>query len=112
MNKIKKSIIELISPYMYENNWLFALYNEFNKSEFEYNSETYYIDDFDICYDITAVLKYIWNRWKLKLSCMTFDVFDLQDNLLWEIKINKPLHLYTEEEEKQLLNLLIKLKYE
>jgi len=41
---------------------------------------------------------------------MTFDVCDLQDNLLWEIKINKPLHLYTEQEDKQLLELLLKLK--
>jgi len=137
MNETRKEIIELIEFYMDKTfcQWLYYIYKwdlkiiwetwlyRWPNEEIDWQIVTYHwlwmkteedmIEWWEKIlwhYDITAVLKYIWNRWKLKLSSMTFDVCDLQDNLLWEIKINKPLHLYTEQEDKQLLELLLKLK--
>jgi hypothetical protein len=40
---------------------------------------------------------------------MYFIIRDFQENRFW-IFPNKPLHLYTEQEEKELLDLLLKLK--
>lgn len=56
-------------------------------------------------YDITAVLKYINSKW------YTIDNDVYSDNLVFYIDDyywvpNKPLHLYTEEEDKNLLDLL------
>jgi len=68
-------------------------------------------------YDITAVLKYIENIvWSsnLKIKWITQKEIIMQDtrkglyiNIIFP---NKPLHLYTEQEEKELLDLLTKLK--
>lgn len=76
-----------------------------------------YFAEWQVESDITAVLKY----WKNK----RFD--DLRHTQIWDSEIqigyikentfitelcilNKPLHLYTEEEEKELLELLLTIK--
>ncbi len=75
------------------------------------------IDDIIWHYDITAVLKYIETYedfytefdWPAnRIEPFKFIITDLQDNIIWEMP-NKPLHLYTEQEEKELLELLLKL---
>lgn len=61
-------------------------------------------------YDITAVLKYISKtEYFIEYCWRCFIVRDYTEEYIWEI-LNKPLHLYTEQEEIQLLNLLNKLK--
>ncbi len=62
-------------------------------------------------YDITAVLKYF------KLKHWLSDLFIMKHSIIfldkWKAYFdipNKPLHLYTEEEEKRLLDLLINIK--
>ena len=77
-----------------------------------------YIDKIIWHYDITAVLKYIENNRIEKSWYDRYDYFTYTKYLIqfwkreeWFDAIpNKPLHLYTEEEDKQLLDLLIKLK--
>jgi len=62
-------------------------------------------------YDITAVLKYFWKYWK-NINTNWDDtkfIIKTMNAVYWRIP-NKPLHLYTEQEEIQLLNLLNKLK--
>jgi hypothetical protein len=66
-------------------------------------------------YDITAVLKYIWNHnWNFQQTYKDDFIWMTWRNLemsISDISIpNKPLHLYTEQEEANLLNLLLKLK--
>lgn len=64
-------------------------------------------------YDITAVLKYINNSddWLIKSYIDNFEIsFDIIDKWLYFKIPNKPLHLYTEQEEKYLLDLLLNLK--
>ena len=68
-------------------------------------------------YDITAVLKYIeatiWEdnivyQLSIKKWLITINSnLNSSNDFIWEIP-NKPLHLYTEKEEKELLNLLLK----
>ena len=63
-------------------------------------------------YDITAVLKYLL---KTKLRKTYYDNRYYYFNFNWDNSIdifipNKPLHLYTEEEKQNLLDLLLKLK--
>jgi len=68
--------------------------------------------------DITAVLKYIQDKWcdyQNWIYKTTIRICSI-DNRDWEIMVdyweipNKPLHLYNETEEKDLLDLLLKLK--
>lgn len=131
MNETRKQIIELIWDYMDKTKTKWCLYSDNSKWFLwvaEQISEHLCIDDIwmtynlDIVsgsktlwhYDITAVLKYIWdNHWECS-SC-DFWLKDLQfvsihnkNRLLFTLP-NKPLHLYTEQEEKQLLELLQKL---
>lgn len=69
-------------------------------------------------YDITAVLKYIHSRWYYwsycSKNCIEFadkSCVDDQEDWTTEFWIkNKPLHLYTEQENKDLLDLLKKIK--
>ena len=70
-------------------------------------------------YDITAVLKYIESKtivssfylWSITFSFTLWEKMSPWDLLCWDKVIpNKPLHLYTEQEEKDLLDLLLKLK--
>lgn len=69
-------------------------------------------------YDITAVLKYIEKHWwfhfewrdNTKIICFGQWNENIQDyDIIWDIEY-KPLHLYTEQEEESLLELLKKLK--
>lgn len=63
-------------------------------------------------YDITAVLKYIdsfKNYYILFVSSNYIKILWYWDEYIGKI-LNKPLHLYTEQEEKDLLELLLKLK--
>jgi hypothetical protein len=61
-------------------------------------------------YDITAVLKFIKSCWYTSLSWyIDMDIIQFLYIFLTEIP-NKPLHLYTEKEDEELLDLLIKLK--
>ena len=64
--------------------------------------------------DITAVLKYIEDTtyWNIKYSWDNIEVFNADCEFwtyVWTLFL-KPLHLYTEEEEKDLLEHLEKLK--
>lgn len=88
------------------------------------NFETIYIDDFKNKeeeykiiwhYDITSVLKYIaiekWIRYTEHWDDHIYFYDEISDISIGKIAFkihSKPLHLYTEEEEKELLNLLIK----
>lgn len=60
-------------------------------------------------YDITAILKYINS--KIEWINLSYDWSEIwTDYELWRSAIpNKPLHLYTDEEDKNLLELLQKL---
>jgi hypothetical protein len=66
-------------------------------------------------YDITAVLKYIQSiKWRtLKIRFLGyFEIYDIYpdgERLMWYIN-NIPLRLYTKQKEKELLELLLKLK--
>lgn len=81
------------------------------------NKETFYLDIDKIIwhYDITAVdsfIIWIWEELTYRVIIawtQSKAVLDKNDNFIWNYP-NKPLHLYTEEEDKQLLDLLIKLK--
>ena len=68
-------------------------------------------------YDITAVLKYIsdkvWNRNIRYMWITQYEILlqDTRQEMYINIWLrNKPLHLYTEQEDKALLELLTKLK--
>lgn len=122
----RKAIIELILDYMDKtlSEWC-LLKNEkfwFAKIEF-WNKETslewkmialitWKIDWITIWhYDITVVFSFIDKQW-FYISHnwrWEFRIYDWENNTKWFIK-NKPLHLYTEEEDKQLLDLLLKIK--
>lgn len=71
-------------------------------------------------YDITAVLKYIENNedfytdfdWPAnRVENFKFIITDVQDNIIWTFP-SKPLNLYTEREQKDLLELLEKLQWQ
>ena len=139
MTDTRKQIIELIEPYMdktEQHNFLFRD-KEWNIREMNqymfiawdgvYIERAWYNEPRLFCnikeiiwhYDITAVLKYIdnicWDKWGFHFEnagCIT----------IWKNKIEwtydaevmekiplKPLHLYTEQEDKNLLELLKKL---
>lgn len=126
MNETRKKINELIEPYMDKSLdfWCLILWlspNIFDiimwQSETDYKTELWFLDvklnkwDYKIIwhYDITAVLKYIYNHWYEE-----WETFIWKNNFhfidLWNVRIpNKPLHLYTEEQEKSLLQILLKL---
>ena len=127
MTETIKSIIELIEPYMDKtlSEWCLYKFEDeiYSMSKWEALNSSAFLEsqeawDTNILwhYDITAVLKYI----KKKTIIRIFDVWDNYYsfeliNKIWE-KIwgfcipNKPFHLYTDEEDKQLLDLLIKHK--
>lgn len=141
MNETRKQIIELIGSYMdkvltwwcllernneiiqivYET-WIkntpyfcILLWEETNQSpQLSFNPRDY--PDVKIIwhYDITAVLKYLYEKWIYdEIISEMFIRFQTMKNINWWDTIfipNKPLHLYSEQEEKQLLDLLIKLK--
>lgn len=135
ITETRKAIIELIVPYMNKEVEFWCLLQIVND---------YWIDIQQYCYelwlknflttswlelensniykiiwhyDITAVLKYILDKWydidTLKLHMLKWDFSIWEKWKYWRKKgrlPNKPLYLYTEEEDKQLLDLLLKLK--
>ena len=124
ITETRKAIIELIEPFM-EKDWAKWCLWQFEDQDFmemnwmedsQFISDTLNWTDTKIIwyYDITAVLKYInseyYNYWNsasyltnyIKISC-------IRNNIIEYIP-NKPLHLYSEQEEKDLLNLLTTLK--
>lgn len=134
MNKTRKAIIEIIEPYMdkqiytwillRDTDWkivtfLRAWYVYKNYNFVEINDRS---DNLEIIwhYDITAVLKYIKSfKW---IMCYVFDesFWEWQVFQIWKLADvnqefwyyyipNKPLSLYSETEEKDLLELLKQL---
>jgi len=96
----------LINTYIRYNKWYFSMIEEWKWG-------TDWFDKIIWHYDITAVLKY------LNDYCMyfTFDIIN-DDILIWDKRNeatiiwdipNKPLHLYTTEEQNNLIDLLKKL---
>jgi len=94
MNETRKKIIELIEPYFAE--W-------------------------QTDYDITAVIKYVKDKWwfisaNYKPCLAELDIIYIEIwKWIWEYQIKwyfppKPLYLYTEQEEKKLLQILLSLK--
>ena len=132
MNKTRKQIIELIEPYMdktlsegcyfypLEENWFehlpVKLLKIIDKWLYEDIRHQYIDIDWTVTdwsykikiiwhYDITAVLKYIdnYNFWSIRITENEIVTS------LWDKNAcipNKPLILYTEQEEKELLELL------
>lgn len=139
ITETRKAIIELISDYMDKTlnewclinnyfiiwnmlywNWTECFLEEIKNDCVIYfymtdynNKETFYldIDKIILHYDITVVFSFIDKQW-FYISHnwrWEFRIYDWENNTKWFIK-NKPLHLYAEEEDKQLLDLLLKLK--
>ena len=64
-------------------------------------------------YDITAVLRYIKSKWIFTMPQWIDTIFFYKINNDTEYSIpNKPLHLYSKQEDKELLDSLISLKNE
>lgn len=131
MEEIKRKLIELVEPYMdkslSEGCWIdsHSIFYKLNKTSYWRvlftNWMEFWSDEVKILwhYDITAVLKYIEEKlWIKSLTISTMETFyiwnKLSDMKEWNKENgefpNKPLHLYTEQEEKDLLELLLKLK--
>ncbi len=124
MNTTRKEIIEIIEPYMdktwtdwclvdatWSNEiwdwWIYDFVNWIEVPEYEEIIKTWWH------YDITAVLKYIGERKYSYIDINRIEIFDSfidceNDMRCWEIP-NKPLHLYTEQQEKDLLKILKEL---
>jgi len=135
MNKTRKAIIEIIEPYMdkslefgcllkHNSQWDIVRYigdnNLYWKSwlwDYDSEDEIYFFNTIIWHYDITSLIKYIVGTWRFYGwdSCwITPYIIEFQYND-WTAKEyesipNKPLHLYTEQEEKGLLELITKLK--
>lgn len=127
MTDIRKQIIELIEPYMDKtlnetclvssHKWIWYLFYKNNFSEIEYftNWNHYCLEEYKCRiiwhYDITSVLKCIWKQkilWHYDFDEWYFEFFNDDWTLFCKIK-DIPLHLYTEEEDKNLLTLLQEL---
>jgi len=127
MNQTRKEIIGWIEPYMDNTLSEGCIYYRWETDmswDYHTNSELYKEDDkmkgkrFFIKilwhYDITAVEKFILSNWG-KIDS-TFDINFKWFNI-WKFEMskanisipNKPLHLYTEQEDKNLLEILKKL---
>lgn len=134
MNKYRKSNIELLEPYMnkklgenllFRYRWGFGNIKWWEDEEF-FTGTVYrddepnvYIcrlshiryDDVDIIghYTLDAVLKYLQKTWlseSVNESNIYYYWFRKESFLI----PNKPLHLYTEQEDKELNEILLKLK--
>ena len=134
MNEIRKQIIELIEPYMEKDLSRLCLIEYYWDIEtvcrFEFDNifiqkcsiEHIYINlkiesdkkNTKILwhYDITAVLKYLHFKttvfW-MKIVNWNSKYIEIETSIWTKIISNKPLHLYTPQEEKELLKLLKKL---
>jgi hypothetical protein len=138
ITETRKAIIELIEPYMnktlafgcvidwnhfWNNKWFYIKWNEY-LWEYEWittiwdNWKRIFVDKIIWHYDITAVFDYInsinlWWVWPYYLDRVAFSkeyyiLTSTWDNDFAKIP-RKPLYLYTEQEEKELLDLLIKI---
>ena len=131
MNNIDKEIEKLIQPYTDKTltdgclieinniNWI----RKINSNIQGYFRIKWYTNEFNINsditkilwhYDITAVLKYIEQLFCVILEQWFFQLCDddwkrIENEFRNNIP-NKPLHLYTEQEKKDLLELLLNLK--
>ena len=117
MTDTKKSILELIKYYSYikrvhtKNNWWDIDYYE---TILPYQEDICFIwrdwcEEYEVIYDITAVLKYM-NQCHY-ICTYKWDFFEC--SCIWEdIKYfpSKPLYLYTEQEDRDLLNLLLNMR--
>jgi len=128
MNNTRKAIIELINEYMDKTlsegclfkskmNWKIIGYKDINKQIKDKNKVI--LERTDLIkilwhYDISAVLKYIEDTKKtyniqILWKIISFAIYKSRININIP---NKPLHLYTEQEETTLLELLTNLKNE
>ena len=126
MNETRKKIIELIEPYM-EKELSFGCIIEHNltkkqevviESVWKYHTTLNFYancekEDIEKSwtiiwhYDITAVMKYIKRKWIFTLPHWIDNIYFRDEFIDKEYSIpNKPLNLYSEEEEKNLLELL------
>lgn len=123
MTETRLKIIELIEPYMDKSlsEWCIYLYNNIlYNTRFQETLEHNFLLEIKKWrikilwhYDITAVLKYINKNVSIWVELDRFWVAFIISNKLngWiDFVLNKPLHLYTDQEEKELLELLLKLK--
>lgn len=129
MNKTRQHIIKIIESYMDKNRAEGCLYQDIDNAYnviycigfagVTYEEMTRKIKMWEAKilwhYDITAVLEYIVRAAKYLIKLHINNRKKLIEivylwwwALLWEIP-NKPLHLYTKQEEKELLELLQKL---
>ena len=131
----KKAIIELIKLYMdktlsegclilwflCDNEWKPIDDNEIEYKTFLKETTKWYCKTVDWeyevyrvfwHYDITAVLKFIEKKNKLD-DMISFDTDGeyFYINTTGKVILNKPLHLYTEEEDKQLLEILTEIEW-
>lgn len=130
MTETRKAIIELIEPYMNKtlSEWCLFYYwigklnfNEYNFHSYinkysndclEQSITNYWFFTWIIWhYDITAVNKFFKNKYNCELSIIIGKEMNkyYSSNFIWDNVFslpNKPLHLYTEEEDKDLLELL------
>ncbi len=139
MNDTRKAIIELIEPYMAKDLVKWCIIKTHHKLENTYNivelTQAIINSDWHITtdwkwnnilrsdtdtqfrilwhYDISAVLKYIEYTQKCSTGIVEIlsDVINIamKRGKKWVKIPNKPLHLYTEQEDKDLLELLNKL---
>ena len=133
MNKLQQEIMEIIEPYMdktlsegcyikdadYEtwlhkivwelnNNFITLMYKDLWKPHIERKTD---VEDWEILwhYDITAVLKYMWDKKKIKIWNWLEQLVCESDKFFEWYLPNKPLILYTEQENISLLKLLWKI---
>ncbi len=131
----QKEIIKLIEPFMDKTlteGCLFYYKSDKDKEIIKYEWESYtkdFLPNIKIIwhYNIIAILKYInsiktlreinwetrekWevSKYNIKFSKDFNHIEIWEDGRLFDNISNKPLHLYTEEENKKLLSLLLKL---
>ena len=104
---IKKWEFFLMNP-LYHNWWVFIRKKVLEKEISEKLCKNIWH------YDISSVFKYIYNSWKVimnnDISIYEKEIFLKYKQWMKMIKIlNKPLHVYTEDEEKDLLKRLLDL---
>jgi len=125
MNETRKEIIGLIEPYMDKEHWLWCTYlfeEDWFKPRYITIGSEWWLPNWRTIqilwhYDITAVEKYIRKNSEYRIETSiewTNKILFIQDDednemVDFETIPNKPLHLYTEQEEKNLLEILKQL---
>jgi len=125
ITETRKAIIELIEPFMNktlsfgcylsygEEIHIFCLpENDRNNIISIFNDNTNWIEDIEDFkvlwhYGITAIFNFIKSKWNYTVEVYWDTIW-----IAWEFEYefqNKPLHLFTEEEDKQLLEILTNL---